>query len=129
MGETVTVRYIVNDVDTAIGFYTKMLNFAVVMHPAPEFAILALGNLRLLLSKPSGLGGGGQGMPDGTMQAPGGWNRFQIVVDEIEPAVEKLRSAGCTFRNEMVTGVGGRQILLEDPSGNLIELFQYFRAG
>lgn len=123
-----SVRYIVNDVDAAIGFYTEMLDFQVVMHPAPEFAILDRGDLRLLLSKPSSRGGGGQTMPDGTMQVPGGWNRFQVEVEEIESAVERLRRAGCTFRNEIVTGVGGRQILLLDPSGNLIELFEYFRT-
>jgi len=120
------VRYIVHDVDAAIGFYTGLLGFRVVMHPAPEFAILSRGNLRLLLSKPSGRGGGGQGMPDGTMQAPGGWNRFQVEVEDLESTVEQLREAGARFRNEIVIGVGGRQILLEDPSGNLIELFEYF---
>jgi len=126
--EPVSVRYIVTDVDEAIGFYTKMLGFRVVMHPAPEFAILSRGNLRLLFSRPSNRGGGGQGMPDGTAQAPGGWNRFQIEVDDLGSAVERLRKAGCSFRNEMVTGVGGRQILLRDPSGNLVELFEYFRT-
>ena len=117
-----------NDVDAAIAFYTKMLDFKVEMHPAPEFAILSRGGLRLLLSKPSARGGGGQPMPDGTMQSPGGWNRISIEVDDLASTVERLKKAGCGFRNEIVTGVGGKQILLQDPSGNLIELFQYFRV-
>ena len=104
-----------------------MLDFKVEMHPALEFAILSRGNLRLLLSKPSGRGGGGQEMQDGTIQSPGGWNRFEIEVNDLDSSVEKLKKAGCTFRNEIVTGVGGKQILLEDPSGNLIELFQYYQ--
>jgi len=120
-GQPVSVRYIVNDVDEAIGFYTKMFDFRVDMHPAEEFAIVSKGNLRLLLSKPGGRGGGGR-----TSQVPGGWNRFQIDLHDLEPVVHKLRDAGCIFRNEIVNGVGGRQILLQDPSGNLIELFQYF---
>lgn len=123
----VSVRYIVNDVDDAIKFYTTMLDFKVEMHPAAEFAILSRQNLRLLLSKPSGRSGGGQRMTDGTRQTPGGWNRFEIEVDDLESTVERLKGAGCTFRNEIVTGVGGKQILLEDPSGNLVELFQYFK--
>ena len=121
------VRYIVNDVDAAIGFYTKILDFHEVMHPAPEFAILARWNLRLLVSKPGERGGGGRGTPDGTQQAPGGWNRFVIEVEDIEAACEKIRESGGRFRNEIVTGIGGRQIILEDPSGNPIELFQYLR--
>lgn len=124
--KSVSIRYIVNDVDEAIGFYTKMLDFRVDMHPAEEFAIVSKGNLRLLLSKPGGRGGGGMTMPDGASQVPGGWNRFQIEVHDLESAVIRLRDAGCVFRNEVVSGVGGRQILLQDPSGNLIELFQYF---
>jgi catechol 2,3-dioxygenase-like lactoylglutathione lyase family enzyme len=128
MSKTVSVRYIVNDVDAAIEFYTKMLDFKVEMHPAPEFAILSRENLSLLLSKPSGRGGGGKEMADGTVQTPGGWNRFQIEVEDIASTVETLKKAGCLFRNEIVTGVGGKQILLEDPSGKLIEQFQYFKA-
>lgn len=124
----VSVRYIVNNVDEAIEFYTKMLEFKIVMHPAPEFAILSRENLLLLLSKPSGKGGGGQVMPDGTIPSPGGWNRFEIVVENIELEIERLKKSGCKFRNELVTGVGGKQILLEDPSGNPIELFQYYKA-
>lgn len=127
MSKPVSVRYIVNDVDEAIEFYTKMLDFKVEMHPAAEFAILSRENLRLLLSKPSGRGGGGQPMPDGTVQTPGGWNRFEIEVEDLESTVEKLKKTGCRFRNDIVTGVGGKQTLLEDPSGNLIELFQYFQ--
>ncbi len=128
MPEQISVRYIVNDVDAAIEFYSKMLDFKVEMHPAVEFAILSRGNLRLLLSKPSARGGGGQPMPDGAVQTSGGWNRFEIEVNDLESTVERLKKAGCTFRNEIVTGVGGKQILLQDPSGNLVELFQYFKA-
>ena len=120
------MRYIVNDIDESIDFYTKNLGFSVVMHPAPEFAILGLDNFQLLLSKPSGLGGGGQMMNDGTIQKPGGWNRFEIQVNDLEKKVQELKKSGCTFRNNIVKGVGGQQILLEDPSGNLIELFEYY---
>jgi len=119
------VRYIVDDVDAAIEFYTTHLGFHIVMHPAAEFAILGRDDLRLLLSKPSGRGGGGQAMPDGRAPAPGGWNRFQLPVDDIEATVAALRDAGVRFRNDIVTGVGGRQILLDDPSGNAVELFEY----
>src|SRR6478609_876381 len=118
---TVGVRYIVNDVDAAIAFYTRHLGFDEVMHPAPTFAMLSQGDLRLVLSAPSGAGGGGQAMPDGTMPEPGGWNRFQLEVADLEARVEELRDAGVRFRNEIVTGVGGKQILAEDPSGNLVE--------
>jgi catechol 2,3-dioxygenase-like lactoylglutathione lyase family enzyme len=121
---TVSVRYIVNDVDDAIPFYCDQLGFAEVMHPAPTFAMLARGDLRLVLSAPGGGPGGGAAMPDGSMPAPGGWNRFQIEVDDLEAMVEGLRASGAHFRNEIVTGVGGKQILVEDPSGNPIELFQ-----
>ena len=121
---TVQVRYIVNDVDTAIEFYTKFLDFKLEMHPAPPFAMLSRNDLRLVLSAPSLAGGGGQAMPDGTKPEPGGWNRFAIEVDDIAATVDKLRGEGANFRNDIVTGIGGKQILLEDPSGNLIELFQ-----
>ncbi|HEU5027619.1 MAG TPA: VOC family protein [Spirillospora sp.] len=124
MAETVLVRYIVHDVDTAIAFYTAHLGFDVVMHPAPTFAMIARGALRLALSAPSGQGGGGQAMPDGRVPEPGGWNRVVLVVDDIEAEVERLRAAGAPFRNTVVTGVGGKQILLDDPSGNPVELFQ-----
>jgi len=121
----INVRYIVNDVDAAIPFYTDMLGFKVEMHPAPGFASLLRGNLQLLLNRP-GAGGAGQAMPEGQRPAPGGWNRIQIEVDDLEATVEKLKSAGARFRNEIVTGNGGKQILIEDPSGNPIELFQPF---
>ena len=121
---SVSVRYIVDDVDTAIDFYTQRLGFELLMHPAPAFAMLSRGELRLLLSKPSDAPGGGQAMPDGTSPEPGGWNRFSIEVDDLAATVDELRAAGASFRNEIVTGVGGNQILLEDPSGNPIELFE-----
>jgi catechol 2,3-dioxygenase-like lactoylglutathione lyase family enzyme len=119
-----SVRYIVDDVDAAIGFYTELLGFDVVMHPAPAFAMLARGDLRLLLSAPGGGPGGGAAMPDGRMPEPGGWNRFQVEVADLDAEVERLRAGGATFRNEIVAGVGGRQILLEDPAGNCVELFE-----
>jgi catechol 2,3-dioxygenase-like lactoylglutathione lyase family enzyme len=121
---TVQVRYIVHDVDEAIGFYTNLLGFTLVMHPAPPFAMLSRGDLRLVLSAPNPMGGGGQAMPDGTIPSPGGWNRFAIEVEDLEAAVQRLRDAGAHFRNEIVTGVGGKQILVEDPSGNAVELFE-----
>jgi catechol 2,3-dioxygenase-like lactoylglutathione lyase family enzyme len=121
---TVSVRYIVDDVDAGIAFYRDRLGFELVMHPAPPFAMLSRGDLVLLLSAPSGQGGGGQAMADGTSPEPGGWNRFQIEVPDLEAEVERLRAAGARFRNEIVIGIGGDQILLEDPSGNLVELFQ-----
>jgi catechol 2,3-dioxygenase-like lactoylglutathione lyase family enzyme len=121
---TVQVRYIVRDVDAAIAFYTTQLDFTLVMHPAPPFAMLSRGDLRLVLSAPNPSGGGGQPMPDGTPQTPGGWNRFTIEVDDLAALVERLRKAGARFRNDIVTGVGGKQIIVEDPSGNPIELFQ-----
>jgi catechol 2,3-dioxygenase-like lactoylglutathione lyase family enzyme len=123
----VSVRYIVDDVDAAIGFYRDLLGFTVDMRPAPPFAMLSRGDLRLLLSAPSGQGGGGQAMPDGRRPEPGGWNRFQVEVSGLETEVERLRAAGATFRNEIVHGMGGNQILLEDPSGNLVELFESTR--
>jgi catechol 2,3-dioxygenase-like lactoylglutathione lyase family enzyme len=121
---TVSVRYIVDDVDAAIEFYCGSLGFQEVMHPAPTFAMLSRGDLRLVLSAPGGGPGGGAAMPDGTMPAPGGWNRFQLEVGDLESLVAQLRSAGARFRNEIVTGVGGKQILVEDPSGNPVELFE-----
>ena len=127
MSERVSARYIVNDVDEAIEFYTKMLGFKVDMHPAPEFAIISKGSFQLYLTKPSEKGGGGQAMPDGTMQSSGGWNRISMEVEDIDSMVEKLKKMGCKFRNEIVQGVGGKQILVLDPSANLVELFQYFR--
>jgi catechol 2,3-dioxygenase-like lactoylglutathione lyase family enzyme len=120
----VQVRYIVNDVDAEIAFYTQHLGFALDMHPAPAFAMLSRGDLRLVLSAPNPVGGGGQPMPDGTNQKPGGWNRFAIEVSNLVETVEALRNAGAHFRNEIVIGVGGKQIILDDPSGNPIELFE-----
>lgn len=121
---TVQVRYIVRDVDAAIPFYTKQLGFKLDMHPARPFAMLSRGDLRLVLSAPNPSAGGGQPMPDGRAQEPGGWNRFAIEVDDLAATVETLRNAGAHFRNDIVTGVGGKQIIVEDPSGNPIELFQ-----
>ncbi|HKW05649.1 MAG TPA: VOC family protein [Nitrososphaerales archaeon] len=127
MAGDVSARYIVEDVDAAIEFYTKMLNFKLDMHPAPEFAIVSRKGFRLYLTKPSGRGGGGQSMSDGSVQSPGGWNRLSIEVEDLDSLVDKLGQGGCKFRNEIVTGVGGKQILVLDPSGNLVELFQYFQ--
>lgn len=121
---TVSVRYIVDDVDAAIRFYCRHLGFQEVMHPAPTFAMLSRGDLRLVLSVPGGGPGGGQAMPDGRIPEPGGWNRFQLEVADLEGIVDGLRAAGVHFRNDIVTGVGGKQILLDDPSGNPVELFE-----
>jgi catechol 2,3-dioxygenase-like lactoylglutathione lyase family enzyme len=121
---TVQVRYIVNDVDAAIAFYIERLGFTFEMHPAPPFAMLSRGDLRLVLSAPNPSAGGGQPMPDGTRQEPGGWNRFAIQVEDLAAKVRELKAKGTRFRNEIVTGVGGKQIILEDPSGNPIELFE-----
>jgi len=121
---TVQVRYIVNDVDAAITFYCQHLGFEEVMHPAPAFAMLQRGDLRLVLSAPNPSSGGGQSMPDGSKQEPGGWNRFAVEVSDLLGVVETFRKAGIRFRNEIVTGVGGKQILIEDPSGNPVELFE-----
>ena len=120
----VSVRYIVDDVDAAIDFYCHQLGFHEDMHPAPAFAMLSRGDLRLVLSAPGGGPGGGQAMPDGTRPEPGGWNRFQLEVADIEAIVIQLRNNGARFRNDIVTGVGGKQILVEDPAGNPIELFE-----
>ena len=119
----VRVRYIVDDVDAAVSFYTGALGFKVEMHPAPGFAALSRSDLHLLLNRP-GTGGAGQSMPDGRVPTPGGWNRIQIEMDDLTSVVERLKAAGHRFRNEIVAGNGGRQILLEDPSGNPIELFE-----
>jgi len=116
----VNVRYIVNNVDEAIPFYTDMLGFAVDMHPAPGFARLSLGDLQLFLNQP-GAGGAGQNSPQ-----PGGWNRFQIQVDDLDAYVDRLKAGGASFRTDIVTGNGGKQAVAEDPSGNPVELFQPF---
>jgi catechol 2,3-dioxygenase-like lactoylglutathione lyase family enzyme len=121
---TVSVRYIVDDVDAAIRFYCDQLGFEERMHPAPAFAMLERGDLRLVLSAPGGGPGGGAAMPDGTRPAPGGWNRFALEMADLAGTVDALRAAGVRFRNEIVDGVGGRQILAEDPSGNPVELFE-----
>jgi catechol 2,3-dioxygenase-like lactoylglutathione lyase family enzyme len=124
MGDvTVSVRYIVDDVDAAIKFYTEHLGFRVDLHPAPGFATLSRGNLRLLLNKP-GAGGAGQAMPDGRKPEPGGWNRIQLEVPDLAAKVEALRKANARFRNDIVAGNGGKQILLDDPAGNPVELFE-----
>jgi catechol 2,3-dioxygenase-like lactoylglutathione lyase family enzyme len=121
---TVQVRYIVNDVDAAIAFYCTHLGFREEMHPAPTFAMLSRGDLRLVLSAPGGGPGGGQAMPDGRVPEPGGWNRFAVEVADINATVAALRKAGAHFRNDVVIGVGGKQILVDDPSGNPVELFE-----
>jgi catechol 2,3-dioxygenase-like lactoylglutathione lyase family enzyme len=121
---TVSVRYIVDDVDAAIAFYCQHLGFSEEMHPAPTFAMLSRGDLRLNLSAPSGQGGGGQSMPDGTSPQPGGWNRFAVETDDLAEKVQSLREAGVHFRNDIVTGIGGKQVLVEDPAGNPVELFE-----
>ena len=121
---TVSVRYIVDDVNAAVAFYTAHLGFKADMKPAPGFAMLSRGELRLLLSTPGGGGGAGQTMPDGRRPAPGGWNRIQLEVDDLAQVVETLREAGARFRNDIVVGRGGKQVLVDDPSGNCIELFQ-----
>jgi len=119
----VTVRYIVDDVDEAIAFYTGHLGFDVVMHPAPPFALLSRGALRLALSAPSGRGGGGQVLPGDRRPEPGGWNRFQLEVEDLPGEVQRLRAAGVALRSDIIQGVGGDQVLVEDPSGNPVELF------
>ncbi len=119
----VRVRYIVADVQAAIHFYTEMLGFTLDMHPAPGFAGLSRGELQLLLNRP-GAGGAGQAMPDGQAPTPGGWNRIQVEIGDLDATVARLRGAGYRFRNDVVVGNGGKQILLDDPSGNPIELFE-----
>jgi catechol 2,3-dioxygenase-like lactoylglutathione lyase family enzyme len=120
---SVSVRYIVDDVDEAIAFYSDQLGFAVEMHPAPTFAMLSRGDLRLLLSAPSGRGGGGQILSDGRQPEAGGWNRFQLEVADLAAEVERLRAADVRFRSDIIHGIGGDQVLIEDPSGNPVELF------
>jgi catechol 2,3-dioxygenase-like lactoylglutathione lyase family enzyme len=127
---TVSVRYIVDDVDTAIAFYRDHLGFREQMHPDPAFAMLTRGDLRLVLVAPVPAGhpgGGSRPMPDGTRQRPGGWNRFMLEVPDLTAAVRELRAGGVRFRNDIVTGVGTRQVMVEDPSGNPVELFEAVR--
>ena len=121
---SVSVRYIVEDVDDAIRFYVDHLGFSEVMHPAPTFAMLARGDLRLALSKPGGGPGGGSAAADGTLPTPGGWNRFAIEVDDVEQLHAKLVAAGVYARSGVIDGVGGKQVIIDDPSGNPVELFQ-----
>ena len=118
----VNVRYMVDDVETAVAFYVKHLGFSLLSSAAPAFADVARGNLRLLLS--GAKSSAGRPMPDGRQPAPGGWNRFQLIVDDLPAMVARLRAEGVPFRNEIVRGPGGAQILLEDPAGNVVELFQ-----
>jgi catechol 2,3-dioxygenase-like lactoylglutathione lyase family enzyme len=120
----VSVRYIVDDADAAVAFYRDGLGFEVAMRPGPGFAVLTRGPLRLLLSEPRGAGGAAQATPDGRRPEPGGWNRIQLQVADLEAEVSALRDAGARFRNEIVHGRGGDQALVEDPSGNPVELFQ-----
>jgi catechol 2,3-dioxygenase-like lactoylglutathione lyase family enzyme len=124
----VQVRYIVHDVDIAIPFYVQRLGFQLVMHPAPAFAMLTRGDLRLVLSAPNSAPGGGQSTPGGPQPTPGGWNRFAIQVDDLDAMVKQLTAGGAVFRSPIVNGVGGRQIIIDDPSGNPIELFEPTRA-
>jgi catechol 2,3-dioxygenase-like lactoylglutathione lyase family enzyme len=118
----VNVRYMVDDVDSAVAWYTKHLGFSLISNASPAFADVALGSLRLLLSGPKS--SAGRPMPDGDRPGPGGWNRIHLIVNDLAAAVERLRAAGVEFRNDVVSGPGGSQILLKDPSGNLVELFQ-----
>ena len=125
---TVQVRYIVHDVDAAIEFYCTQLGFHEDMHPAPAFAMLSRGDLRLVLSAPGGPIGGGSALPDGRTPEPGGWNRFAVQVDDLSSTVERLQQADARFRGDIIEGVGGRQAIVEDPSGNPVELFEPTRA-
>lgn len=120
--DRVSVRYMVDDVAAAVDFYTKMLGFEVLTNFPPAFADVARGRLRVLLSGPTS--SAGRAMPDGAKPGPGGWNRIHLIVDDLESEVARLRAAGAPFRNEIISGPGGQQILLQDPSGNVIELFQ-----
>ncbi|HWD09366.1 MAG TPA: VOC family protein [Actinomycetota bacterium] len=125
----VSVRYFVNELDAAVAFYRDLLGFAVDLVPAPTFAMLHRGELRLLLSVPGAGPGGGKAMPDGTLPAPGGWNRFALEVGDLEDTVEFLKNKGARFRTGIITGIGVKQILLEDPSGNPVELNQPLNRG
>ena len=120
--EIINVRYMVDDVEESIAFYTKLLDFEVLTSASPAFADVKRGNLRLLLSGPKS--SAGRAMPDGAQPGPGGWNRIHFIVDDLDAEVARLRDAGAGFRNDVVEGPGGKQILLQDPSGNVVELFQ-----
>lgn len=119
----ISVRYIVTDVDAAVAFYTKLLGFSLEMNPGGGFAVVSKGALKLYLNQP-GVGGAGQAMPDGRVPEPGGWNRIRLEVEDLDATVSRLRESGAPFRNEITTGRGGKQVILDDPSGNPIELFQ-----
>jgi catechol 2,3-dioxygenase-like lactoylglutathione lyase family enzyme len=120
--DIVNVRYMVDDVDEAVAFYTKLLGFELLTSASPAFADVKRGNLRLLLAGPAS--SAGRPMPDGAKPGPGGWNRIHFIVDDVDAEVARLHDAGGRFRNDIVEGPGGKQILLEDPSGNVVELFQ-----
>jgi catechol 2,3-dioxygenase-like lactoylglutathione lyase family enzyme len=120
--ELVSVRYMVDDVEAAVAFYTEHLGFEPRMNAPPAFADVIRGNLRLLLSGPTS--SAGRPMPDGATPGPGGWNRIHLIVDDLATEVDRLRAAGVPFRNDILSGPGGQQILLEDPAGNVVELFQ-----
>ncbi len=120
----ISVRYIVDDVDAAVDFYTSLFQFEVAMRPGPGFAMLRRDGLRLLLNSPGGGGGAGQTLSDGSEPKPGGWNRFQLQVDDLDGAIAELHKAGAEVRGEVITGRGGRQALVPDPAGNLVELFE-----
>lgn len=120
---TISFRYIVDNVESSVNFYRDVLDFKVIMDKSPGFAMLSKGNFHLFLNKP-GAGGAGQAMPDGEIPRPGGWNRIQLQVSDLEAEVKKLKGRNAKFRNDIVVGIGGKQILLQDPSGNLIELFE-----
>ena len=124
MNDQASVRYLVDKVGDAAEFYVEQLDFEIVFDAAPDFVMLSRGPLRLMLNAVGGSGGASQPMPDGRVPEPGGWARFQLTVDDIESLVERLRSSGASFRNDIVNGIGGKQVLVEDPSGNAIELFQ-----
>ena len=126
--QAATVRYFVTDLDAAVAYYRDLLGFEEELRPSPAFAMLYRGDLRLLLSVPGGGQGGGAAMPDGTLPGPGGWNRIALRVENLPGAVGELRGKGARFRNDIVTGVGVRQILIQDPAGNLVELFEPLAA-